>query len=121
MPFLDAGTLTLRLQTGGPMYLKEIAPIFDELGAAVDSAHHHGLIHGQLNPNNILFDTQNKTYVSDFGIATIASAFAGDTQASYDWAHYISPEQAQGLLSHNEALITPAVIFIRWALFCSRC
>ncbi|MDA0243166.1 MAG: serine/threonine-protein kinase [Chloroflexi bacterium] len=106
MPFLDAGTLTLRLQSNGPLTLREIAPIFDELAAAIDSAHQHGLIHGQLNPNNILFDTQNKTYVSDFGISTIATAFAGDTQANYDWARYISPEQAQGLLSHNEVIIT---------------
>lgn len=106
MPFLDAGTLTARLQSHGPLTLRQAVPIFEEIAAAIDAAHGHNIIHGQLNPNNILFDSQNKTYISDFGIATVSAAFASDSQASYDWARYISPEQAQAILAHNEVIIS---------------
>lgn len=108
MPFLDAGTLTARLAAEGPMSLETAATMFESIAAGLDLAHNQGIIHRQLKPNNILFDVQEKTYISDFGISTIATAIERDPSAGSEWALHISPEQARMFLEEPNTVITKA-------------
>ena len=67
---------------------KEIA---QGLGAALDA----GLIHGDVKPENILFDENYRAKLVDFGIA---SALSADVNAKEIWGtpYYIAPEKARG-------------------------
>ncbi len=105
MPFFEGGTLASRMKTE-KLTLKALAPMVNQLTSALDAAHAQGVVHGQITPHNILFDQDQRAYLTDFGVATISEAFnqLHAPLAEQEWASYMSPEQAQDLL--NEALFT---------------
>ncbi|HEX9922770.1 MAG TPA: serine/threonine-protein kinase, partial [Anaerolineae bacterium] len=94
MPYLAGGTLEIRLQDG-PLDLQTLAPIIERVAAALDEAHTHHIIHAQLMPSNILFDGQDRAYLSDFTIPAlaVASTDLGKQEGAAKAAKYLSPEQ----------------------------
>jgi len=97
MRYMPGGTLSDRLSKG-PLPIGEIAALFQRIGSAVDYAHSRGVIHRDIKPGNILFDSQGEASLSDFGIAKMTeatSAFTG-TGGIVGTPAYMSPEQALG-------------------------
>lgn len=96
MRYMPGGTLA-DLLAGGPLPIPEIAALFERIGSALDHAHRLGVIHRDIKPGNILFDSQRMSYLSDFGIAKLAEASAALTGTGIiGTPAYMSPEQAQG-------------------------
>ncbi len=100
MRCLTGGSLEGRLARG-PLAPAQALPILERIAAALDFAHGQGVIHRDVKSANILFDENGAAYLSDFGIAWMASAGAGTrltatgmVRGTFD---YISPEQAQGV------------------------
>ncbi|MFN8383530.1 MAG: protein kinase [Anaerolineales bacterium] len=98
MRYMSAGSLGDLLMEKGALPIPEIASIFQRIGSAVDYAHSQGIIHRDIKPGNILFDTQGGVYLSDFGIAKIAESTMGftGTGSMVGTPAYMSPEQARG-------------------------
>src|SRR5439155_24833276 len=53
-PLIEGRTLSERLRLSGRMDPREAAALVVELAEALHLAHHHGLVHGDINPSNIL-------------------------------------------------------------------
>src|SRR6266568_3657108 len=53
--------------------LSEAVNILARAGQALHYAHQQGIIHGNLKPENILFDAEGEVLLADFGIATLAA------------------------------------------------
>jgi serine/threonine-protein kinase len=65
----------------------------------LDAAHEKGVIHGDLKPQNILVDSADNAYVSDFGLTKSleeGAATVTGMDAVLGTRRYMSPEQLQG-------------------------
>jgi serine/threonine protein kinase len=71
---------------------RDALAIVRDVGAALDYAHHKGVIHRDLKPSNILLSLDGRAYLTDFGLALLATTpTLGQT---FGTPQYISPEQA---------------------------
>lgn len=111
VPVYDFGSsedelyLVMRLMSGGSLQdllAKQlfdpagVLPILQRIGAAIDDAHTQGIIHRDLKPANILFDSNQKAFLSDFGIAKLLVDSGKLTSSSLlGTPAYMSPEQIQ--------------------------
>ena len=71
MRYMEGGSLRERLRDA-PLTLQEVARILNQIAPALDTTHSHNIIHRDLKPSNILFDSQGKAYLADFGLAKFA-------------------------------------------------
>lgn len=78
--------------------LDEILQVMTPVASALTYAHKQGILHRDVKPSNIVLDMEGVPYLTDFGLARLASA--GESTMSADMLlgtpHYISPEQARG-------------------------
>jgi serine/threonine-protein kinase len=103
MRLLTGGSLAERIQLQDkldqPMpSFGEISRLLTAVADALDYAHHKGVIHRDIKPNNILFDDRGTPYVVDFGIAKIMEATTGITNTGMVMGTpaFMSPEQWRG-------------------------
>jgi eukaryotic-like serine/threonine-protein kinase len=99
MPFVEGETLRERLAREKQLGVPDAIRIAEEVAAALDYAHRHGVVHRDIKPENILLH-DGSALVADFGIALAASKAGGarmtETGMSLGTPHYMSPEQAMG-------------------------
>jgi len=94
--YLPGGTLADRI-ANGPMDLDEVVRIVQKVSKALDSAHRRGVLHLNLKPQNIIFDSDGEPYLSDFGMVKISANIGYQVLNFIDGAPaYVSPEQALG-------------------------
>jgi serine/threonine protein kinase/tetratricopeptide (TPR) repeat protein len=95
MKFAEGGTLSARIENYRDKP-REAAALIGKLARAVAFAHEHGILHRDLKPGNVLFDSGDKPYVSDFGLAKWLARESDLTQtfAVLGTPFYMAPEQA---------------------------
>jgi serine/threonine-protein kinase len=99
MEYVDGESLHRMLQRQGPLPVEDAARIARSVLGALHHAHSKGLIHRDMKPANVLFDsTTGVAKVVDFGIAKGLEDTGGLTRTSglIGTAAYLSPEQVSG-------------------------
>ncbi|MGB8984713.1 MAG: protein kinase [Anaerolineales bacterium] len=96
MRYMSGGSLSDLIKKGR-FSLRDAALIIERLASALDHAHSKGVIHRDIKPDNVLFDSSNNPYLSDFGVAKVTESLVSATgQEVIGTPAYISPEQALG-------------------------
>ena len=97
LELLVGGSLGDRLLEGRPIADSETARIAAELASALGYAHAEGVLHRDVKPTNVLFDSDRRVKIADFGIARVIDApTLTEAGTRLGTAAYISPEQSRG-------------------------
>jgi len=95
MEHLPGGSLKQRLERNGPLSPVEAVTHTVEIANGLAFAHSKGIVHADLKPSNILFDSNDHAKVADFGIARTPQEEA-DTPQLFATAMYVAPERVEG-------------------------
>ena len=76
---MHGGTLADRLARG-PLTNAELATLVGRVGGALTAAAEHGIVHGRVTVDSVLFDTAGEPFLSDFALGTTE---AGDDQHDF--------------------------------------
>jgi serine/threonine protein kinase len=95
MPYVPNGTLAeAGLHGDGPRMREVLAQILDALAYV----HEHGVVHRDVKPENVLFDSVGRARLADFGVSRSIESVSRHTREgeTFGSSHYMSPEQARG-------------------------
>ncbi len=101
MELVDGKRLYEHIDTAD-LGLRARLELFLEICDAIQHAHEHGVIHRDLNPGNILVNTEGRAKVIDFGLARPTDNDSVSASAHTQFGHvlgtlpYASPEQVGG-------------------------
>ncbi len=97
MEYVEGKNLKDYIREKGRIPVREAVQITRQIAEALEQAHAAGVIHRDIKPQNILFSSNGKVKVTDFGIAIagdgVTVTFGDEIIGS---VQYISPEQARG-------------------------
>ena len=97
LEYLPNGSLEELLKGDKPLPDGDTHRIAGEIAAGLAHAHARGLVHRDLKPANVLFDSERRAKIADFGIARMGDAGTlTEAGTVLGTASYISPEQASG-------------------------
>jgi hypothetical protein len=92
--FIDGRDLRSQLRRGRPTRAEALA-ITTAVADALHYAHQRGVVHRDVKPANVLLDTEDRTYIVDFGLA-LCEEEAPSGSGLTGTPAYMSPEQARG-------------------------
>lgn len=100
MEYVPGETLKEIIDNEGPFHPDDVAILIEQVAAALDYAHERGFVHRDIKPQNILVDGEGLAKVVDFGIAKgLSDTTLTEAGSSLGTVHYVSPEQASGLMA----------------------
>ena len=103
MDLFPAGDYMSSLRSRGPVPLAELLSLGVRMSGALATAHEHGVIHGDVKPQNIFKSNFGYPALGDFGIATLYGPKSDHAPAGLS-AHYAAPE----LIDDGAATTGPA-------------
>jgi serine/threonine protein kinase len=114
-PFVMTGTLDdLLTRVGGRLSASQALPIMQQLCSAVQYAHDHNVIHGNIKPGNIFVAADGRMLLTDFGIARgYDDSQQSLTRVGWGSAEYASPEQSLGILHPSSDIYVLGVLLFR--------
>jgi serine/threonine protein kinase/Tol biopolymer transport system component len=105
MEYVDGVTLRSRIALG-PLSVDDVVRYARQIADGLSKAHERGLVHGDLKPDNVMVDRDDRVKVLDFGLARLASGSDGHRDsgkiglrqgdAVAGTPAYMSPEQVNG-------------------------
>jgi WD40 repeat protein/serine/threonine protein kinase/DNA-binding XRE family transcriptional regulator len=96
MRWMRGGNLRSRLGQDGPVSFEYAVRWINQLSRGLAAAHGKGVVHGDLKPENMLFDEDGNIYLSDFGIARRIESSSQFSPSPYSISPiYSSPEHLQ--------------------------
>ena len=98
MQFIAGETLQNRIARRGPLPVEDVLEIGIQLADALTLAHHHGLVHRDIKPGNVLLEADgSRALLSDFGLVrALDDATLTHSGLLAGTPDYMSPEQARG-------------------------
>jgi hypothetical protein len=87
----------LDLLRDGELDVARTLNLLDQVSDALDAAHHAGLIHRDVKPQNVLVDEDNQAYLADFGLTRAGSeTTVASSRPMMGSVAYVAPEIVRG-------------------------
>jgi serine/threonine protein kinase len=92
--WIEGETLAQRIDRKETFSGDDLERLYTQVMSAIDAAHEEGVIHCDLNPNNIMVDTKGDYSVIDFGIAKVEGVLTTiNSMGKFAPFEYLAPEQ----------------------------
>jgi serine/threonine protein kinase len=95
--FIEGGSLEHKLERSGPLGLPTVVRICAQVADGLEALWEAGLVHRDIKPGNILLDSAENAYITDFGLIKESQGTVltrpGQPLGSMD---YMAPEQIRG-------------------------
>lgn len=99
LEYVKGKTLKQIINEEGKLNWKKAINISRQIASALDCAHKNNIVHRDIKPHNILVTEDGIVKVADFGIAKASdSVTITNSNKIMGSAHYLSPEQAKGIV-----------------------
>ncbi len=103
MEYVGGGSLSELIKAKGRLPIKEAVSIMVQAANGLSAAHKYGIVHRDIKPDNIMFDSEGTPKLMDLGIARFDNDDGDTTVTKTDMIigtpAYMSPEQMMN--SHN--------------------
>jgi serine/threonine-protein kinase len=96
LPYHTGETLSERVAAKGPMGPNQVRALGVRLSAALAQAHRNGVLHRDVNPNNVMVTEDGEAVLMDFGLARLHSGATGHTTGVLGTTGYAAPEALDG-------------------------
>jgi serine/threonine protein kinase len=95
MELVEGEDLATRVERGGKMPEAEAVPLIAQVGAALQLAHDHALVHRDVKPANILITHDGRAKLADLGLVKDYQSSLELTRPATGMGtpHYMAPEQ----------------------------
>ena len=93
MELADRGSLDTRIEKHQRLNELEVLDIGIKISSALDMALKHDLLHRDIKPGNILFNTDNEPKLVDFGLARSPDAEPESHTVTEGTPYYVAPEK----------------------------
>jgi serine/threonine protein kinase len=94
MEYVAGPSLQQKLAATGPLELKQVLRIGQQVAAGLAAAYRQGLLHGSIKPSNILLENGlERVKLTDFGLAAVVDDEEGSPSFTGS-PMYMAPEQA---------------------------
>ncbi len=77
-------------------YHHRVAAVGVQVAEALDYAHHHGVLHRDVKPANLILDTDGNVWITDFGLAKFDAHDLTQTGDIVGTLRYMAPERFAG-------------------------
>jgi serine/threonine protein kinase/tetratricopeptide (TPR) repeat protein len=104
MEYVDGETLKTIIRRKGKLSENEALFIAGQICEGLQEAHHQGIIHCDLKPQNIMLDKNETLRIMDFGIArSLGATDIIEAGVAIGTPQYMSPEQSEGALADQRS------------------
>jgi serine/threonine-protein kinase len=94
--YVSGRTLAAVLTQEGPLPARRALELVQQVAICLHSAHAQGLVHGDVQPANILLADQGHVKLTGFGVAWGIELSKLQAMGQTGTPHYLSPEQSRG-------------------------
>jgi eukaryotic-like serine/threonine-protein kinase len=96
MEYVPGVSLAALLREHATLPVAQAVEIADQVAAALEEAHRHGIVHRDVKPGNVFVDPRGRVKVGDFGIARIEGSDLTQTGVGLGTPGYLAPEVVRG-------------------------
>ncbi len=112
MELCEGGSLEDRLNGNKVLSVSDAVIISLEVLEALAYSHKQGIIHGDIHPGNILFDSNGNVKIADFGLANIVEDLIRRGSNDYKYGGpYMAPERARGVIIPQNDIYSFSKVF----------